>query len=99
MLKKEIAKELERIIKQEERRISNTLKENEEVIFFPTKVSYTDKGLIERISVLNIKNYMSVNKEFTKDFCSVCGNFVDSEIFASDKKGQKMHIECAINKI
>lgn len=98
MLKKEILKELNKMISQEEKRLENSLKANEQIIHFPTKVQFCDTGFVNRISVLNVKNYLKVNKAFEKDFCPICGQLVSSEIFACDKKGQKMHIECVPSK-
>lgn len=98
MLKKEILKELNKMILLEEKRLESSLKSNEQIVHFPTKVQFCDTGFIKRISVLNIKSYLKVNKAFEKDFCPICGQVVSSEIFASDKKGQKMHIECVSSK-
>lgn len=82
------------MIMVEQKRLENSLKANEQVMFFPTKVLFSDKGLLERVSVLNIKHYMTVNKTFQNDICPVCGELVTSDLFVSDRKGQKMHLDC-----
>lgn len=94
MLNKEIEKAMQQIMEEERKRILARCASNETVLMFPAKVTLSESGFIERISVLNTKPYFKVNETASKKYCPICHELVENDLFIQSKEGQKIHIEC-----
>lgn len=96
MLKANVIKAIENTAILERKKLEDKCSEDETVVLLPTRVKFTDKGLIGRISVLNTNPYLALNDVLRRECCPICGEFVEEEMFVSSREGQKTHIECFI---
>lgn len=92
--KNAIQKLIEKKVEEQQYKLLEKCKENEDVVLLPVKITYDKEGLLSKISIVNTKPYFDINGIVAKECCSICGQIVDSELFISNGNGQKTHIDC-----